>query len=357
MNAEMSSDIKIFKLEYSGNFEEVAQESLINNFTLFNVLTIYVPNQKHMYIWIGKKVSQSLKSHIPQIRRAISREYPELQILRNTTIESGFEPTEFLEIIGIGENTLKANIKELEIKLLPVLSEINRLKSQADKFFILSNYEDAIKIAQKITSLAKAIKDYSLEQDQINFIIEAKSRAHASNILQEIESVCKRATMEFDQLMQDEKYQEAHKLVEDIKNKFETKYNLSIIPLAQQLLLKDENMIYRLKIEQEPIIKEIELFISSFEKTFTKHNLNKMKAFLDSKKDISQHYLDDKIKFKLKQVNDIYIRTRDDLVNEVSQLSSVALKSMEYGEISKSLEIFEKIVQKIDFEDKYRKGE
>jgi enamine deaminase RidA (YjgF/YER057c/UK114 family) len=352
-----SNNFITFKLNYSGSFEEVAKDSLMNDFTLFNVLTIYVPNQKHMYTWIGKRVSQGLKSHIPQIRRAISREYPELQILRNTTIESGLEPTEFLEIIGIEDTTLKANIKELEIKLLPVLSEINRLKSQADKDFILNDYKKAIKIAQKIVSLARAINDDSLEQDQINFIMEANSRAKASKVLQEIETVCKRATMEFDQLIQDEKYKEAHKLVEDIKNKFETKYNLSIIPLAQQLLLKDENMIYRLKIEQEPIIKEIDLFISSFEKTYTKHNLNKMKDFLDSKKDIGQHYLDDKIKFKVKQVNDIYIRTRDDLVNEVSQLSSVALKSMEYGEISKSLEIFEKIVQKIDFDGKYQRGE
>ena len=353
----MSSDIKIFKLEYSGSFEEVAQDGLINNFTLFNVLTIYVPNQKHMYTWIGKKVSQSLKSHIPQIRRAISREYPELQILRNSTIESGLEPTEFLEIIGIGESTLKAKIRELEIKLLPVLSEINRLKSQADKYFILSNYEEAIKIAQKIVSLAKSINDYSLEQDQINFIMEAQSRAHASEILQEIEIVCKEATMEFDQFIKDEKYQEAHKLVDDIKNKYENKYNLSIIPLAQQLLLKDENMIYRLKIEQEPIIKEIELFISSFEKSYNKRNLTKMKDFLESKRDVSQHFLDDKIRFKLKQVNDIYNRAREGLVNEVSQLSSVALENMGSGEIAKSLEMFEKIVQKIDFEGKYRKGE
>ncbi len=357
MIAEMSSDIKIFRLNYSGSFEEIFPEELLGNFTLFNILTFYIPNQKRMYIWIGKRVSQSLKSHIPQIRSAISREHPELQILRNITIESGLEPPEFLEIIGIEEATLKSNIRELEVKLLPVLSEINRLKSQADKSFILDNFEDAIKISQKIVTLAKAINDDSLEQDQYNFIDEAQSRARAGEILQEIETACKEATMEFDQLIKDEKYQEAHKLVVDIKNKFENKYNLSTIPLAQQLLLKDENMVYRLKIEQEPIIQEIELFIKSFEKSFSKRNLNKIRDFLESKKDMSQHFLDDKIKFKLKQVNDIYNRTREDLVNEISQLNSVALKNMNIGEISKSLEIFEKIVEKLDFDNKYQRGE
>jgi len=351
MIVEMSSNIKIFRLDYSGSFEEIALENLLTNFTLFNILTIYTSNQKHMYVWIGKKTSHSLKSHIPQIRGAISREHPELQILRNITIESGLEPPEFLEIIGIEEAILKSHIKELEIKLLPILSEINRLKSKADKNFISNNYEDAIKIAQKIVTLAQGINDDSLEQDQINFIIEARSRAHASEILQEIEILCKESTTEFDQLVKAEKYQDAHKLVEEIKKKYENKYNLSIIPLTQQLLLKDENMVYRLKIEQESILKSIEAFVISFEKSSNKRNLKVMKDFLERKRNVNQHFLDDKITKKLKQAKDFYYRIKEELVNEVTQLSIVALKNMENGEISKALDIFEKIVQKLDFDN------
>ncbi len=345
----MSSEIKIFRLNYSGSVEELLLENLLSSFTLFNILTFYIPNQKRMYIWIGKRVSQSLKSHIPQIRVAISREHPELQILRNITIESGLEPPEFLEIIGIEEAILKSNIKALEIKLLPVLSEINRLKSKADKFFILNNYEDAINIAQKIVTLAQGINDNSLEQDQINFIIEARSRARASEILQEIEILCKEATAEFDQLVKDGKYQDAHKLVEEIKKKYGNKYNLSMIPLTQQLLLKDENMVYKLKIEQEPLLKEIEVFVSSFEKRSNKRNLKVMKDFLERRSNVSQHFLDNKIIKKLKQAKDFYYRTKEEVVNEVTQISIGALKNMENGDISKALELFEKIVQKLDF--------
>ncbi len=352
MIAEMSSEIKIFRLNYSGSFEEILPENLLSSFTLFNILTFYVPNQKRMYIWIGKRVSQSLKSHIPQIRGAISREHPELQILRNITIESGLEPLDFLEIIGIEEVALKSNIKELEIKLLPVLSEINRLKSQADKYFISNDYEDAIKIAQKIVTLAKSINDDSLEQDQINFIIEARSRARAGEILQEIEILCKEATTKFDQLVKFEKFHDAHKLVEDIKQKYENEYDLSAIPLAQQLLLKDENMVYKLKIEQEPILKDIEDFIISFEKSSNKRNLMEMKDFLERKRNMGQYFLDNKIIHKLKQVNDLYNRTKEDLVNEVSQLSNIALRNMENGELSKAIDIFEKIVQKLDYDNK-----
>ncbi|MBY9009485.1 MAG: hypothetical protein KGD74_06435, partial [Candidatus Lokiarchaeota archaeon] len=91
----MSSNVITFKLNYSGSFEEVAQKNLFNNLTLFNVLIFYISDLKRMYVWMGKKAAQSLKRHIPQIRSAISRKYPELKILRNITIESGLEPPEF----------------------------------------------------------------------------------------------------------------------------------------------------------------------------------------------------------------------------------------------------------------------
>ncbi len=187
----MSSNIKIFKLNYSGTFEEISEEKILLSFTLFDILTFYVPNQRLMYIWIGKKVSQSLKKLIPQIRGAISSEYPELKILRNITIESGLEPAEFLSIIGITEEVLKVRIKKLETNLYPILSEINRLKEKVDKYFISENYNMAIDAAQKIVNLAKDIDDDSLEQDQINFINEARARAQASEILHQIENQSK----------------------------------------------------------------------------------------------------------------------------------------------------------------------
>ncbi len=348
----MSSEVKIFKLNYSGSFKEILLKDLLSNLSLFNILTFYVPNQKKMYIWIGKRVSLNLKSHIPKIRTAFSREHPELQILRNITIESGLEPPEFLEIIGVEESILKSKIKELEIKLLPVLSEINKLKTKADGYFISNNYDDAIKSAQKIVTLAKTIKDDSLEQDQINFIIESRSRARAVKILQDIETICREATIEFDQLVKNGKYQDAQNLVEDIKKRYASKYSLSTIPLAQQLLLKNENMVYRLKIEQDTILKDINDFIILYSVNSNKIDLTKMNNFRERLMNVSQQYVDDKIYDKLKQVEDIYSKTKEDLVANISRLSNLALKNMENGEISKAIDKFEEIVQNLSFDDK-----
>lgn len=352
----MSSNIKIFKLNYSGTFKEISEKKILLSFTLFDILTFYVPNQRLMYIWIGKKVSQSLKKLIPQIRGAISSEHPELKILRNITIESGLEPAEFLGIIGITEEVLRARIKKLEIKLLPILSEINRLKEKVDKYFISKNYNMAIDAAQKIVNLAKDIDDDSLEQDQINFINEAQSRARASEILHQIEHHSKEMIKEFNQLVEVENYREAHSLAEDFKKKYENEYDISSIPLAQQLILKDENMIYSLKIEQAKIKKEIDEFHNSFKTGPNKGNLKQAKKFFGIIKAEIKNLFDDDVLNSLKQFETQYNEAKKETVSEIAQVSMEALNNLEQGEISKAIEIFEKIIKKLEFNNKTLTG-
>ena len=352
----MSSNIKIFKLNYSGTFKEISEEKILLSFTLFDILTFYVPNQRLMYIWIGKKVSQSLKKLIPQIRGAISSEYPELKILRNITIESGLEPAEFLNVIGITEEVLKVRIKKLETDLLPILSEINRLKEKVDKYFISENYDMAINAAQKIVNLAKDIDDVSLEQDQINFINEAQSRESASEILHQIEHQSREGIKNFNQLVEVENYREAHSLVDDFKKKYEDEYNISSIPLAQQLILKDENMIYSLKIEQEKIKKEIDEFYNSFKTGPNKGNLKQAKEFFGKIKAEIKNLFDDDVLNSLKQFETQYNEAKKETVSEIAQVSMEALNNLEKGEKSKAIEIFEKIIKKLEFKNKTLTG-
>ena len=67
---------------------------------------------------------------------------------------------------------------------------------------------------------------------------------------------------------------------------------------------------------------------------------------------VSQQYIDDKINAKLKQVDDLYYKAKEDLVANISQISNLALKNMENGEISKAIDRFEEIVQNLNFDNK-----
>jgi len=353
----MSTGFKVYKLRYSGNFEEIPKEELISNLTLFNVLIFYIPDLKRMYVWMGKKAAQSLKRQIPQIRGMISRRYPELKILRNLTIESGLETPEFLNIIGIEEEILKSNIKKLEVRLLPVLSEISRLKEKSDRFFIVSNYGEAIKLAQKIVDLAREIKDDSLEQDQISFIKEAHIRARASEILNEIEKVCKELTKKFNQLVETENYEEARTIVEEFKQKYADKYELSSIPLAQQLLLKEENMTYRLKIEQDKILKNIDNFSEKYGKSRNIIFLSDTKKFLVTIQKSSQKFFDNRIKDKMELLKSKYISVKKDLRTNLSKLSESALECLKNGEFSDALKIYDEIVRNLELDNMQKAGE
>ena len=353
----MSSNFKIFKLEYSGSFEEIAPKNLLNSLTLFNVMIFYIPNLKRMYVWMGKKAAQSLKRHIPQIRSAISRKYPELKILRNITIESGLEPPEFLNIIGIDEEILKSNIKNLEVRLLPVLSEINRLKEKADKFFIANNYREAIELAQKIVNLARDINDDSLERDQIKFINEAGIREHTREILNEIEQVCKKKTIKFSQLVEAEKYEEASTIVEEFKQNYADKYELSSIPLAQQLLLKEENMVYKLKIEQDKIIKDIDNFSEKFGESTQVIFLRETKKFLTTIQKSSIKYYDSRIKDKMDMLKSKYLSVKNDLSSNLRKLSESGVVYMKKGEYSNALRIYEEIVRNLELNNSQKAGE
>ncbi len=353
----MSSDFKVYKLRYSGNFEEISHEDLNKNLTLFNVLIFYIPDLKRMYVWMGKKAAQSLKKHIPQIRGVITRKYPELKILRNLTIESGLEPPEFLNIIGIEEEILKSNIKKEEVRLLPVLSKINRLKEKSDKFFITNNYGEAIELAQKIVNLARDIKDDSLEQDQINFINEAHIRARASKILNEIEQICKEKTKKFNKLVEAESYEEARTVVEDFKQRYAEKYELSSIPLAQQLLMKEENMLYKLKIEQDKILKNIENFSEKMEKSRSIIFLKQTKKFLVAIQKSSLKYFDKRIKDKMDMLRNKYLNVKNDLFNNLRKLSETALECIKIGEFSNALKIYEEIVYNLELNNSQKAGE
>lgn len=162
----MADNLKYFKLNYSGSVEEILREKLLANFNPYSAVIIYIPVERRMYVWIGEKAPKNLKKSSISIREIFNKEYPEISILRNMTIESGSEPNSFFELCGFTEVQLKSHLRSQEIKLLPIISEINRLKEKADNHFMNEEFEEAMELAIKVKQLAKQINDESLVNDQ-----------------------------------------------------------------------------------------------------------------------------------------------------------------------------------------------
>ena len=344
----MIDNIKVFKLTYSGNLEEVSQEDILTSFTLFDILTFYLLNQRRMYIWISKKAPQSLKRHIPSIREIFLKDYPNLKILRNITVEFGSEPIAFYEAIEISEKKYKDYLYELETKLLPVLSGINRLKDEADRNFISGNYEKSIIFAQKIIELAKEIDDQSLEINLLNFIEEAKSRAKAKEIIEQIENECKIKMQIFDNLNKAEKYKEAHKIVVEFREKYERNYNLFSISAAQELLLKDENMLYNKREEQQLIKEKFEALESEIGYLVSINKLNQAERVLEESRTLTDKIIDKEITSKWDSLKKKYSKIKEIKKKEIEELNDNALYLLGEHNILKAIDIYNEIIDRLE---------
>ncbi|MFX1353894.1 MAG: hypothetical protein ACFFGP_08050 [Promethearchaeota archaeon] len=344
----MTNDIKVFKLNYAGDLKDISGEDLFSNFTLFDILTFYVSSQRRLYIWIGKRVSHSLKSHIPSIREIFLRSYPNLKIIRNIIVEYDSEPSEFFETIEISKDQYKEHFKQLEFKLLPVLSKINRLKDDADKNFVLGNYQEAIALAQKVIKLAQEIEDYSLENEILSFIEEAKTNSKAKQIVREIEIEAEIKLKVFDNLIRAENYKEAHKIAQEFRTKHERNINLLTIPFAQDLILKDENLLYSLREEQEVLKKKFEVLGRKVEK-FIKHSqMLQAGKMLKNIETLTEKLIDIDIKNKLDLLKSKFSLFRNQKKRDLEELSKEALGLLEKRKISEVIEKYDNIIELLE---------
>ncbi|MFX1239084.1 MAG: hypothetical protein ACFE8P_15360, partial [Promethearchaeota archaeon] len=115
----MSQTLKIFKLLYSGGYEDIS-ENIIESFSAVSVISIYVGLQKILYTWIGSFAARTLKNNIGHMRERFSRDYLDLRVLRYITVESRAESFEFFANTGINKEKLHQHIQNHENKLLPV---------------------------------------------------------------------------------------------------------------------------------------------------------------------------------------------------------------------------------------------
>lgn len=278
----ISSNLKIFKLLYSGEIEicEGNKEDPLELFSHVNIIAIYVIDQKRLYIWIGSNASRSLKNYIVHFREVFSKDFPELRVLRYITVEAKSEPFEFFQNVGISREQLRERIKSQEEKLQPIYSEINDLEEEAGKCFEAKEYEEAIEIAKNIIILAEDIDDKYLLKDQNEFIAEAQIRAKNKRLLVEIREKSFIIKEKFENMQEAKEIMNIHEYFEDFKQIYGEYVNLTTLPEIASLLLKEEKMWLDYKYDKEYNQKQISIFENEFKKSLEKEDFKDSKEIL-----------------------------------------------------------------------------
>ncbi len=341
-----AQDLEIYNLNYSGAFNKMSSNvAPLELFSLYNILAVYVYNKKKMYIWIGKNVANSLKIYIPNIRALFLEEFPEKKILRNITIESGFETAEFLENFDFSKEELMAHLKKQENKVNPVLSKINEMKEEIEYLIETENYDTAIARVREIIELARAIEDQALVRDQENLIDRIKELKHRKEIdiiaridelrivkqnhsqignynnaiqaAREIISLAKSANLEL--IIREE---------EEFIARFTGKYD------PQKLVIKARETSLKLKKQQEELlannkIQEAHALVADF--------IEKYGRFCDLTKIPSAKTVLDKDKITWKD----FLETREKMKQELADLEKQYLQAVKLNNARKALTILD----------------
>lgn len=292
-------NLKIFKLNYSGNFDEVKSENLLDLFSIVNVLSIYVPMQKRMYIWIGKTATQGLKKHIAQTRALFSTQFPELKILRNITIESGSEPSDFFQFIGFSYEELNDHLKKQEEALAPIIKKINTLISKQNKLIESEKYTEAIKISEQIIELSHEINDTALESEQKDIISELEQKADLKTDIDKIKDETLDIRNKFENLIETEistNIIEAHKIVEKFKQTYEDSFDLTSISESNELIKKEETIWSNFIKDQQFSTRNLEKLKKQVIKALKENKILEAEESLKRAKEHLLHITDDDVK-------------------------------------------------------------
>ncbi|MFX1393598.1 MAG: hypothetical protein ACFFAH_08485 [Promethearchaeota archaeon] len=307
------TNLNIFRLNYSGNFEEITKETsqdLLNLFTLFDILAIYYPIQKRMYIWVGKNVTQALRNFIPEIRMRFSEKLPDLKILRNITIESGSEPSDFFRFLDFDWEKLNAHIKAQELKLEPLIKEIESLKMELNSLFEKGRYEDCIKISENIIELAKKTMDNALEREQEDFIKELKKKSKIKASVETIEEETIAIKNKFDGLIKTnipKDILKAHNIVEEFRKKYEKQIDLTSIPSTNELLAREENLWYNFKREQQEYNKELDHLKTNLKTAMERYVITEVEDTMIKAKDLLLRVIEKEVKKNWSEIEVEYV--------------------------------------------------
>lgn len=347
---------KFYKLNYSGKFEEILTEKPLELFTLYTILAIYAPKEKRMYIWVSKNATQSLKKFIPQIRQLFNVELPNLRILRNITIESGEEPFDFFEKLDFSKNQLESHIDAQENKIKPAMSEIIELKDKVEELIDKEAYMEAINISENIIEAAQKIDDKALIIDQEDLIANLKERNKLKNAVSHVMEEGNRVKEKYEELVNSEKYIDAHKIVSQFVQENGEDMDLKSIPEIEELLLKEENMWYNFKIEQESNIQTLKHFESQMVTCFENQLYLQASDVISKAKDLLSLVGDEELENKWKDIERNYFEQRgkselfekyDTTIIEVNAL----IEDSQFGEAISKLDLLSEEMKGEEFQE------
>ena len=299
---------------------------------------------------MGRNATQALKNHVAQIRVLLKEEFPQFRIIRNITSDMRSEPFEFFKNLNITKDELYEIINYQEKTILPVLEKIDELKEKSEKSIESEQYKKAIEFLKDIIGLAEKIQDDALVIEQKRLISKLTEKSENQQIVSEIEKETERVEKGYEESIKAKKILNAHELVDAFIKKYETVYDLSLIPSAKELILKEKR---KWIAEQEKIVNDLSRLEKDLKLSLESLEISKATEIYEKGLNILSNLIDEKIKTKWEGFNnDIQeAKNKIEFIKEFDLFSEEVIKLKEvhlYKELKSKIEDLTKQVEQID---------
>ena len=228
-------------------------------------------------------------------------------------------------------------------KKIKVLDEIDTLRVVQNNHFMIGEFKDAIKVAEKIIKLAKEAKLQFIIEEQEDFINQAKKEKEEKDKISLIIDAFEKLKSNFEKLLKKNDVVRAHEITNNFKQKYAKITNLSSLPSIQELFLKEREIWINFLEEQEKTKQELSNFNNKFLNSLKNNDFTNANEILENVKPLLKDLLDKDLKKKWESYRQKYLEQKENY-----ELCEKVDKAIEESISLKDKFIFEEALLKID---------
>ena len=228
-------------------------------------------------------------------------------------------------------------------KKIKVLDEIDTLRVVQNNHFMIGEFKDAIKVAEKIIKLAKEAKLQFIIEEQEDFINQAKKEKAEKDKISLIIDAFEKLKSNFEKLLKKNDVVRAHEITNNFKQKYAKITNLSSLPSIQELFLKEREIWINFLEEQEKTKQELSNFNNKFLNSLKNNDFTNANEILENVKPLLKDLLDKDLKTKWESYRQKYLEQKENY-----ELCEKVDKAIEESISLKDKFIFEEALLKID---------
>ncbi|TXT60729.1 MAG: hypothetical protein BAJALOKI2v1_80021 [Promethearchaeota archaeon] len=126
-----------------------------------------------------------------------------------------------------------------QIEKMEIIEKLENLKRKADSFRQKEDFNNAIKIADKIMRIAISFNLPNYWKEEEKFINEISQRVQKEHLITKIKEYARWLLKQYDKLVESNAIFQAHQMVESFKQTYEDLSFFESIPEAQEIIKKD----------------------------------------------------------------------------------------------------------------------